>query len=189
MTYDFPMRSGGNLNLRFIGTYLYDMIVDTGLGAAPIDYEGQSGPVASFGSFNTQPKWQAQGVPDVCAQAVHDHVRDAVRRVRHAQRDLVRERARGPLRPRLPFSVSDNSVGDAYYLNWSGSYDFRQGRRQGYADVLGPQQPARQRSRGSRRAATPTRRTRCSSIRSASAFVSAFVSPSDLCLRGAGFLA
>ena len=54
------MGGGANLNLRFIGTYLYDMIVDTGLGPKPIDYEGQSGPVASFGSFNTQPKWQAR---------------------------------------------------------------------------------------------------------------------------------
>ncbi len=26
---------------------------------------------------------------------------------------------------RLPFSVTDNSVDSAYYLNWSGSYDFR----------------------------------------------------------------
>jgi iron complex outermembrane recepter protein len=59
-TFDFPLRAGGNLNLRLIGTYLYDMIVDTGLGPAPIDYHGQSGPVASFGSFNTQPDWQAR---------------------------------------------------------------------------------------------------------------------------------
>ena len=59
-TFDFPLRAGGNLNLRLIGTYLYDMIVDTGLGPAPIDYHGQSGPVGSFGSFNTQPDWQAR---------------------------------------------------------------------------------------------------------------------------------
>ncbi len=64
-SYDVPLSSGANINLRFIGTYLYDMIVDTGLGVPPIDYEGQSGPVGSFGSFNTQPKWQARAVLDL----------------------------------------------------------------------------------------------------------------------------
>ncbi len=57
--YDVPLDSGGNLNVRVIGSYLYDLIVDTGLGNAAINYEGQSGPVGSFGGFNTSPNWQA----------------------------------------------------------------------------------------------------------------------------------
>ena len=122
-SYDFPLRAGGNLNLRVIGTYLYDMIVDTGLGAPPIDYRGQSGPVASFGSFNTQPDWQAR--------AWLTYARD-----RFTSTFETRYVGSGKLNtiwfespPGAPsntgaFSVSDNSVDDAYYLSWSGSYDF-----------------------------------------------------------------
>ena len=123
-TFDFPLRAGGNLNLRLIGTYLYDMIVDTGLGPAPIDYHGQSGPVASFGSFNTQPDWQAR--------AFLTYARD-----RFTSTFETRYVGSGSLNvtwfespPGDPsntqlLSVSDNSVDDAYYLSWSGSYDFR----------------------------------------------------------------
>src|SRR5262249_4062203 len=37
------------------------------------------------------------------------------------------ESAPGAASNKLPFSVTDNSVSDAYYLNWSGSYDFKGG--------------------------------------------------------------
>ena len=56
----FPLDSGANFNVRVIGSYLYDMVVDSGLGNAPVNYEGQSGPVGSFGGFNTSPNWQAR---------------------------------------------------------------------------------------------------------------------------------
>ncbi len=92
VNYAVPMRSGGNLNFRFIGTYLYDMIVNTGLGAAPIDYAGQSGPVASFGSFNTQPKWQARAFVTWQRKKFTTTFETTLRRVRHAQCDLVRGR-------------------------------------------------------------------------------------------------
>jgi outer membrane receptor protein involved in Fe transport len=123
-TFDFSMREGGNLNLRLIGTYLYDMIVDTGLGPAPIDYHGQSGPVASFGSFNTQPDWQAR--------AFLTYARD-----RFTTTFETRYVGSGSLNatwlespPGAPSNtqlntVNDNSVDDAYYLSWSGSYDFQ----------------------------------------------------------------
>ncbi len=123
-TFDFPLRAGGNLNLRLIGTYLYDMIVDTGLGPAPIDYHGQSGPVASFGSFNTQPDWQAR--------AFLTYARDRftstfeTRYVGSGSLNVTwfESPPGDPSNTRL-LSVNDNSVDDAYYLNWSGSYDFR----------------------------------------------------------------
>ena len=62
--YDLPLeRFGGgekgDLNFRVIASYLYDMIVDAGLGAAPVNFAGQTGPTAAFGGFNTSPKWQA----------------------------------------------------------------------------------------------------------------------------------
>ena len=49
---------GGNLSLRVIVSYLYDMTIDAGLGTAPVNYAGQSGPTGAFGGFNTEPKWQ-----------------------------------------------------------------------------------------------------------------------------------
>jgi outer membrane receptor protein involved in Fe transport len=122
-TFDFPLRAGGNLNLRLIGTYLYDMIVDTGLGPAPIDYDGQSGPVGSFGSFNTQPNWQAR--------AFLTYARDRftstfeTRYVGSGSLNAIWfESPPGAASNTQPFSVTDNSVDDAYYLSWSGSYDF-----------------------------------------------------------------
>jgi outer membrane receptor protein involved in Fe transport len=129
-TFDFPLSAGGNINLRLIGTYLYDMIVDTGLGPAPIDYDGQSGPVASFGSFNTQPNWQAR--------AFLTYGRD-----RFTSTFEARYVGSGSLNvtwfespPGAPtnsqlLSVSDNSVDDAYYLSWSGSYDFQRAEGNG----------------------------------------------------------
>ena len=123
-TFDFPLRAGGNLNLRLIGTYLYDMIVDTGLGPAPIDYHGQSGPVGSFGSFNTQPDWQAR--------AFLTYARDrftSTLETRYVGSGSLNvtwfESPPGDPSNTRALSVNDNSVDDAYYLSWSGSYDFR----------------------------------------------------------------
>jgi iron complex outermembrane recepter protein len=130
VNYNVPMRSGGNLNLRFIGTYLYDMIVNTGLGAAPIDYAGQSGPVASFGSFNTQPKWQARAF--VTWQRKRFTTTFETRYVGAGTLNATWfEAAQGSAAARLPFSVTDNNVSDAYYLNWSGSYDLGKGEGKG----------------------------------------------------------
>ncbi len=48
----------GDLRFRVIASYLYNMIINAGFGAAPLDYSGQSGPTGAFGGFNTSPKWQ-----------------------------------------------------------------------------------------------------------------------------------
>ena len=48
----------GTLSARVLASYLYDMIINAGFGAAPFNYAGQSGPTAAFGGFNTSPKWQ-----------------------------------------------------------------------------------------------------------------------------------
>ncbi|HEY8520004.1 MAG TPA: TonB-dependent receptor [Gammaproteobacteria bacterium] len=127
-SYNFELGGGGNLNLRFIGTYLYDLIVDTGLGAPPVDYRGQSGPVASFGSFNTQPDWQAR----VWLTYVRDRFTSTfeTRYVGSGKLNVLWfESPPGDPTNTLQNSVNDNSVDDAYYLSWSGSYDLpRAGR-------------------------------------------------------------
>jgi outer membrane receptor protein involved in Fe transport len=123
-TVDFPLQAGGNINLRVIGTYLYDMIVDTGLGAAPIDYRGQSGPVASFGSFNTQPDWQARAWVTYAKNRFTSTFE--TRYVGSGKLNTVWfESPPGDPSNTQQFSVNDNSVDDAYYLSWSGSYDFQ----------------------------------------------------------------
>lgn len=60
ISYTMSLGASSRLNFRVFGSYLYDMIVDTGAGGnqPAINYAGQSGPTAPFGSFNTSPKLQ-----------------------------------------------------------------------------------------------------------------------------------
>ncbi len=120
---DFGLREGGNLNLRLIGTYLYDMIVDTGLGPAPIDYDGQSGPVASFGSFNTQPNWQARAFLTYARDRFTSTFETRYVGSGSLNATWFESPPGSPTNSQL-LSVNDNSVDDAYYVSWSGSYDF-----------------------------------------------------------------
>jgi iron complex outermembrane recepter protein len=122
--YNVPLESGGNLNLRVIGSYLYDLIVDTGLGNEAINYEGQSGPVGSFGGFNTSPNWQATA----WLTYARDRFRTTLETRYIGSGSLNAERFESP--PGDPsntqlFSMTTNSVDDRYYLAWSGSYDFQ----------------------------------------------------------------
>lgn len=124
--YDIPLDSGASLNVRVIGSYLYDLIVDTGLGNAPVNYEGQSGPVGSFGGFNTSPNWQAT--------AWLTYARDRftttleTRYIGSGSLDATRfESPPGAASNTQLFSMTTNSVDDRYYLAWSGSYDFQRG--------------------------------------------------------------
>jgi outer membrane receptor protein involved in Fe transport len=122
-SYNIPMSAGGNLNLRFIGTYLYDLIVDTGLGSPPVDYRGQSGPVASFGSFNTSPDWQARAWVTYSRDRFTSTFE--TRYVGSGKLNVLwTESPPGAPTNQLANTVNDNSVDDAYYLSWSGSYDF-----------------------------------------------------------------
>lgn len=122
--YNTELRKGGALNVRVIATYLYDLIVDTGLGPPPIDYRGQSGPVASFGGFNTSPDWQTT--------AWVTYVRNRFTTTFETKyvgsgklNVLWTEAAPGSAAARLPNTVNDNRVDDRFYVTWTGSYDFR----------------------------------------------------------------
>lgn len=125
LTWDKPLDNGDNLNLRVIGSYLYDLIVDSGLGEGPVNYEGQSGPVGSFGGFNTSPNWQAT--------AWLTYSRNRLMTTLEARYigsgSLNAQRFASP--PGDPsntqlFSMTTNSVDDKYYLGWSGSLDLPQ---------------------------------------------------------------
>ena len=125
-SFDFAMGEGGNLNLRVIASYLYEMTIDSGLGNPPQDFHGQSGPVASFGGFNTSPDWQAT------AWLTYSGGRFATtletRYVGSGSLNaLWLESPPGASTNTRPLSVTDNSVDSAIYLSWSGSYDFMEG--------------------------------------------------------------
>ena len=124
--YDVPLDSGANFNVRVIGSYLSDMIVDSGLGNAPVNYEGQSGPVGSFGGFNTSPNWQATA----WLTYARDRFTTTLETRYIGSGSLNATRFESP--PGSPsntqlFSMTTNSVDDRYYLAWSGSYDFQRG--------------------------------------------------------------
>ncbi len=124
--YDVAMSNGGSLNLRVIGSYLYDLIVDTGLGDPPINYEGQSGPVGSFGGFNTSPNWQATA----WLTYSRDRFRTTLetRYIGSGSLNATRfDSPAGASTNTLLNSMTTNTVEDRYYLAWSGSYDFEFG--------------------------------------------------------------
>jgi iron complex outermembrane recepter protein len=124
-SYDLPLDTGGNINLRFIASYLNDLTVDPGLGAPPVDYRDQTGPVASFGGFNTSPEWQARA----WVTYVKDRFTSTfeTRYIGSGKLNATwTESAPGAASNRTALTVTDNSVDDAYYLAWSGSWNFRQ---------------------------------------------------------------
>jgi iron complex outermembrane receptor protein len=123
--YNVPLGGGGNLDLRVISTYLYDMTVDTGLGNPPTNYHGQSGPVASFGGFNTSPDWQAT------AWVTYTRSRFTTtfesRFIGSGTLNATYfDSPPGAATNTEQFSVTDNTVDSALYLGWFGSYDFIQ---------------------------------------------------------------
>jgi hypothetical protein len=121
--YNVPLDGGGNVNLRVIASYLYDMIVDTGLGNPPQNYHGQSGPVASFGGFNTSPDWQATAWVTYARSRFTTTLE--TRYIGSGQLNAQWfESPIGAATNTTQFSVNDNSVDSRVYLGWSGSYDF-----------------------------------------------------------------
>ena len=122
--YNVPLKQGNSLNLRILSSYLYDMIIDTGLGNAPINYRNQTGPVGAFGGFNSSPEWQ------VTAWLTYSHARfTTTLETKYIGAGILNalytESAPGAATNTLLNTVSDNSINSAIYLSWSGSYDFR----------------------------------------------------------------
>ena len=131
-SYTWSFKSGNALSLRVLATDLYDMTVDTGTGARPLNYAGQSGPVGAFGGFNTSPNWQG----NVFLSYMHNRFSGTLQTqyVGSGRFATAFNTAAGQVlaigpgdpgySPTLPGSVSDNTVPGRTYLHLSGSYDF-----------------------------------------------------------------
>jgi outer membrane receptor protein involved in Fe transport len=119
----------GNLSFRLLTSWLYNMTIDAGLGAAPVDYAGQSGPTAAFGGFNTTPKWQSNFFVTYGNGPLTTTLQ--VRYVGKGTFEAITAMGGAPVAPgepgystTNPNSINNNSVASATYLNLSGSYEF-----------------------------------------------------------------
>jgi iron complex outermembrane receptor protein len=118
----------GNLKFRLLTSLLYNMTIDAGLGAAPVNYAGQSGPTGAFGGFNTSPRWQSNFFATYETGPL-----SATLQVRwigpgtYETVDTTGNLIVGPGEPGYsitnPGSINNNSVASATYLNLSASYD------------------------------------------------------------------
>ena len=118
----------GNLNFRVLASYLYDLIIDPGLGGSIFNYAGQSGPTAAFGGFNTSPKWQANAFVTYSTGPFSGTVQ--VRYVGSGKFTTTSPSGGLAVAPGDPGysttnvnSISDNSVPSAWYVNLHASYD------------------------------------------------------------------
>jgi hypothetical protein len=118
----------GSLNFRLLTSLLYNLTIDNGLGSAPVDYAGQTGPTAAFGGFNTSPRWQSNFF-----MTYGNGPFSGTLQVRYIGRGtfesitLFGGTPKAPGQPGYattdPNSINNNSVASATYLNPSGSYD------------------------------------------------------------------
>jgi hypothetical protein len=119
----------GSLNLRVLASYLYDQLFSTGVGTPTVNYAGQSGPTAAFGSFNTSPKWQGNAFATYSQGPFSGTVQ--VRYIGSGRFMTVTPSgglavAEGDpgYAASNPNSISNNRVKSATYLNLSASYKF-----------------------------------------------------------------
>ena len=119
----------GDLSLRMLTSLLYNMTVNAGLGAAPVDYAGQTGPTAAFGGFNTSPRWQSNFFLTYGNGPFTGTLQ--VRYIGHGTFESITAYGGTPIAPGQPGysttdpnSINNNSVASATYLNLSASYDF-----------------------------------------------------------------
>jgi outer membrane receptor protein involved in Fe transport len=119
----------GNFNFRLLTSLLYNMTVNAGLGAAPVDYAGQTGPTAAFGGFNTSPRWQSNFFMTYGNGPFSTTLQ--VRYIGRGTFEAITAFGGTPIAPgeagyatTNPNSINNNSVASATYLNLSGSYNF-----------------------------------------------------------------
>ncbi len=118
----------GDLRFRLLTSLLYNMTINAGLGASPVDYAGQSGPTGAFGGFNTSPRWQSNFFATYSTGPFTGTLQ--ARYIGPGSFEAVTAYGGAPVAPgdpgystTNPNSINTNSVASATYLNLSGSYD------------------------------------------------------------------
>lgn len=131
--YTLPVSSlrsdwGGSLSVRVLASYLYDQLFSTGLGTATVNYAGQSGPTAAFGSFNTGPKWQGNAFITYAGGPFTGTFQ--LRYVGPGRFMTVTANGGPAVAPgdvgystSNPNSINNNHVDQAFYMNFSASYE------------------------------------------------------------------
>ncbi len=119
----------GDLSFRLLTSLLYNMTINAGLGAPPVDYAGQSGPTAAFGGFNTSPRWQSNFFVTYGGGPFTTTLQ--VRWIGPGRFEAITAAGGSPVAPgdagyatTGANSINNNSVASATYVNLSGSYDF-----------------------------------------------------------------
>jgi iron complex outermembrane recepter protein len=119
----------GTLNFRLLTSLLYNMTVDAGLGSAPVNYAGQTGPTAAFGGFNTSPRWQSNLFMTYGNGPFSGTLQ--VRYIGRGTFESITAFGGSPSAPgdagyatTNPNSINTNSVSSATYLNLAGTYEF-----------------------------------------------------------------
>jgi len=127
--HDLSNSVNGSLNFRLLTSLLYNMTIDAGLGAPPVDYAGQTGPTTAFGGFNTSPRWQSNFFMTYGNGGFTGTVQ--VRWIGPGSFQALSNFGGTPIAPgdpgyatTNPNSINTNSVASATYVNLSGSYEF-----------------------------------------------------------------
>ena len=119
----------GSLNLRMIASNLYNMTINSGLGNPSIDFHGQSGPVASFGGFNTSPDWQASTFLTWTRKRFTTtfegrYIGAGKLNALYSQYQFGTTYTTAAQAAVLLNTVTNNHVDSRIYVTWAGSYDF-----------------------------------------------------------------
>jgi outer membrane receptor protein involved in Fe transport len=129
--YSMPV-GDGSISIRALASYLYDQLFFRGFGLPPINYAGQTGPTAAFGSFNTSPHWQGNLIMTGKQGPFTGTVQ--VRYVGKGRFETLTATGGTPLDPGDSGydntninSINTNSVASATYVNVSASYDILEG--------------------------------------------------------------
>jgi len=118
----------GDLRFRMLTALLYNMTINEGLGAPPVNFAGQSGPTAAFGGFNTSPRWQSNLFLSYANGPLTTTLQ--VRIIGRGTFEAIDGVGFAPVAPGDPGyattnvnSINTNSVASATYFNLAGSYE------------------------------------------------------------------
>lgn len=126
----------GLVNLRVVGTHLYDLLIQGAPGARIINFAGQSGPGAPLGDFNSTPKWMINSTLTLDVGRF-----TGVVQVRYVGRGALNRTLIGPddpdYAPTLINSINDNTVSARTYVTLALNYRLPIGSSDDQFEVFG----------------------------------------------------